>query len=218
MDNHASYNFNYRWVKLGAICGLLVSFVYPLLIFGRLPDLAAIALICAFGPLLGTASVGLYYFMVPVRKTVSLQIAAAGNVIGGSFLTMMLLVQTSLSIRMDKAVAKAADPATVESLKAVWRGVDSVQLGLDVVWDVFISLGTMLFALNMLWHPRLGKIIGTIGIALAIGLFALNVYTFPTPPGEAGLFDLGPFVGLWYLVVSIMVLLSLNWARDNAKG
>ena len=93
-----------------------------------------------------------------------------------------------------------------------------MQLGLDVAWDVFICLGTLLFALNMIRHPRLGRIIGIIGIALAVGLFALNIYTFPTPPGEAGLFDLGPFVSLWYLVVSIMVLSSLKWARENAKG
>jgi hypothetical protein len=216
MNNQNSYNISYRWIKLGVICGLIVSFIYPLLIFGHLLDLAAVILMCAFGPLLGIASVGLYYFMAPVRKTVSLRIASASNVIAGSFLTMMLLVQTSLFVRMDKALAKNSDPALAEMLKAIWRGVDSVQLGLDVVWDVYIALGTLLFAINMLWHPRLGKIIGIIGIALAVGLFALNVYTFPTPPADADLFDLGPFVGLWYLVVSIMILRSLKWARDNA--
>lgn len=205
-------------MKFGAICGLLVSFVYPLLIFGHLPDLAAVILMSAFGPMLGIASFGLYHFMAPVRNTVSLQIAAISNVVGGSFLTMMLLVQSATYVRMDKAIEKASDPAAIEMLKAIWRGVDSVQLGIDVVWDVFISLGTLLFALNMLWHPRLGKVIGIIGIALAVGLFALNAYTFPTPPGEADLFDLGPFVGIWYLVVSIMVLRSLKWARENIKG
>jgi len=211
-------DLRYRWVKLGAICGLLVSFVYPLLIFGNLPDLVAVVLMSAFGPLLGIASVGLYHFIAPVRRTVSLQIAAVSNVVGGTLLTTMLIVQSAIYARMEKAIVRATDPAAAETLKAIWRGVDSVQLGLDVAWDVFIALGTLLLALNMLGHPRLGKIIGGLGIALALGLFALNAYTFPTPPGDAGQFDLGPFVGLWYLAVTIMILRSLKWARENTKG
>jgi hypothetical protein len=218
MNDRSTRDAGYRWIKLGAICGLLVWFVYAALIFGQLPEPAAVTLVCAFGPLLGIASVGLYHFIAIAGRTVTLQIAAVANVIGGTLLTTMLLVQGSLNLRMEKAIAKAADPAASESLKAVWRGVDSVQLGLDVAWDVFIALGTLLFAFNMLRHPRLGKIIGILGILLAVGLFALNVYTFPTPPGEAGLIDLGPFAGLWYLVVAIIVLRSLGWARDKLNS
>jgi hypothetical protein len=56
-------------------------------------------------------------------------------------------------------------------------------------------------------------IVGAAGVAIAVGLLALNLYTFPTPPAEAGLVDLGPAVGLWYLVVTVMLLSSLRWAR-----
>ena len=38
-------------------------------------------------------------------------------------------------------------------------------------------------------------------------LVVLNVVTFPTPPADAGLFDIGPFVGLWYLFLMIRVLI-----------
>jgi hypothetical protein len=51
---------------------------------------------------------------------------------------------------------------------------------------------------------------------IAAGLLALNLYTFPTPPAEAGLVDPGPAIGLRYLVVTIMVLASLGWARSAA--
>lgn len=215
MNNQTSPNLAYRWIKLGAICGPLAVISYAALVFGKLPDFPAMLLVCAFGPFLGIASVGLYHFLALVRKTVTLQIAVVANIIGVSFVTMMLIVQASTNIRMEKAIAKVSDPAATDALKAIWRGVDSVQLGMDVAWDVFGVLGTLLFAINMLWHPRLGKIIGIVGIILAVGLFVFNIYTFPTPPGEANLIDLGPFVALWYVAVSIMILLSLGWARKT---
>jgi len=208
-------SFNYGWIRLGAVCGLLTSVIYPALAFGSLPELAAIALACAIGPLLGVASIGLYHFMAPVKKTVSLQIAAAGNVLAGSFLTMMLLVQSSLFLKMEKAITGLSDEATADMLKAIWRGVDSVQLGLDVLWDVYISIGTILFAMNMLKHPRFGRVFGFSGMVFGAALLALNIYTFPAPPWDAGLIDLGPLVGLWYLAVTIQVFRSFRWVRES---
>lgn len=210
-----SQDLTYRWIRLGAICGPLAIITYAALILINLPNFPAMLLVCAFGPLMGLASVGFYHFMASTRKTVTLQIAVVANIIAIACLTMMLIVQQSLNIRMERAIARVSDPAAIESLKSIWRSIDSVQLGMDVAWDVFIVLGTLLFAINMLWHPRLGKIIGTVGIILALGLFFLNIYTFPTPPANANLVDLGPLVALWYVAVSIMILFSLGWARKR---
>ena len=44
---------------------------------------------------------------------------------------------------------------------------------------------------------------------LAGGLLVLNMITFPTAPAEAGLMDLGPFVGLWMLVLFIWFAVAL---------
>jgi hypothetical protein len=93
-----------------------------------------------------------------------------------------------------------------------------VQLGLDVSWDVFIAIGTLLFAVNMLNHPRFGKILGSIGALLAILLLGFNLYSFPIPPANVNLIDFGPFVGLWYLVVSVQMLRSLTWAKKESAS
>jgi hypothetical protein len=214
-NNQTNHDLTYRWIRLGAICGPLAILTYAVLILVPLPNFWGMLLVSAFGPLLGLASVGLYHFMALARKTMTLQIAVAANIIAIAIVTTMLIVQMSLNIRMERAIAKVSDPSVIESLKAIWRGVDSVQLGMDVAWDVFGVLGALLFAINMLWHPRLGKIIGMLGIVLALGLFVFNIYTFPTPPAEANLLDLGPLVALWYVVVSIMILFSLGWARKR---
>jgi hypothetical protein len=46
---------------------------------------------------------------------------------------------------------------------------------------------------------------------LAVLLLGFNLATFPEPPGESNLVDLGPFVGLWYLAVTIQLWRSLAW-------
>ena len=67
----------------------------------------------------------------------------------------------------------------------------------------------------MLEHPRFGRIFGWTGMTTAVLLLAFNLYTFPMPPANSELIDLGPLVGLWYLVVSLQALRSLKWAREE---
>ena len=127
----------------------------------------------------------------------------------------MLVVQLAISFSMEDYLKNAGDATTKSTLEWIGKVVDKVQLGLDVSWDVFIAIGTLLFAVNMLNHPRFGKILGGIGALLAILLLGFNLYTFPTPPANANLIDFGPFVGLWYLVASIQTLRSLAWAKKS---
>ena len=85
-------------------------------------------------------------------------------------------------------------------------------------WDIYISIGTMLFALNMLRHPRFGRIVGGAGIVIGVLLLSLNLISFPVPPAEGGSIDLGPLVGVWYFVVAILMLRSLKWiGNDQAE-
>jgi hypothetical protein len=67
----------------------------------------------------------------------------------------------------------------------------------------------------MLRHPRFVAAFGVPGILIAAVLLALNLGTFPTPPADAGLFDAGPLVGLWYLAVSVQAWRSLGWAETR---
>jgi hypothetical protein len=169
------------------------------MIFAPLPALVTVVLASSMGPLLGVASWGLREFLTLDRRTLAADLAAASNALAGALITAMLLVQFAVGIR-------SGDEPGSDAV--------SIWLGLDVAWDVYVGLGTLLFGVAALRHPQLGRLIGGAGIAIAVGLLALNLYTFPTPPANAGLVDLGPAVGLWYLVVTIRVLASLGWARS----
>ena len=160
-----------------------------------------------FGPLLSLASYGLYRLLTLHRASVSLQVAAVSNIIAGALVTAMLMVQLAV---------RAGGRASVDDF--LWTKFRRVDLGLDVAWDVYICLGTFLFAWNMLRHPRFGRIFGGIGLLLAGGLAVLNLATFPTPPAYAGLVDLGPLVGLWYVAASVQMLRSRRWAETRLEA
>jgi len=156
----------------------------------------------AMGPLLGVASLGLGRLLQIQRPSVPAQLAMAFNFAAGALLSAMLLIQLAVK-------ARAQGPKSSSDLVGIW-------LGLDVAWDVYAGLGAALFALAMLRHSRFGAAFGVPGLIIAALLLALNLYTFPTPPGDAGLVDLGPAVGLWYLAVVVQTWRSLRWAKSVA--
>lgn len=201
------------WARYGGICGVLAVLSYVSVVALPLPDVLGTAGCAAFGPLLGLASLALYHVLAERRRSFLLYAGATSNLLAGAILTMMLLVQLATRHEARKAVAAAADGAR-EVLRAGARIVNQVQLGLDVAWDVYICAGTICFGLAMLSDRRFGRVLGGVGIGLAVALLALNLWTFPVPPAEAGLFDLGPLCGMWYLVVSVVLL----WQSRAAKA
>jgi hypothetical protein len=206
-----------KWIKAGAICGIITSLIYPLLIFVQMPLIVTAVLAAAMGLLLSLASIGLYQMLKIYRKTVKLQIAVLFNVIAGVILNLMFMVQLTVREFMQGYIVQATNEYAKETYQMIWKSVDKVQLGMDLSWDVYLSVGTFLFALSMLSHPRFGKIFGWLGISFALLLISFNFISFPVPPGEAGLIDFGPAIGLWYLAVAIRILFSMKWVEGSLK-
>jgi len=186
-------------IRAGIVAGLFTCLAYPLLVFAPLPRTITVTLAACIGPALAVASFGLAEFLGPARIAAKLGVLL--NALAGALFTAMLLVQLAVGY----AAGKAAIPA---ELRAVW-------LGLDVAWDAYIGLGTICFALAMFRHPRYGALFAIAGLAIGGALLALNFYSFPAPPANAGLVDVGPAVGLWYLAVTVQMWRSLG-ARYRA--
>lgn len=189
-----------QWAVMSIITGIGAIVSYTLLIILPGPYIALVILSGAFGPLLAAASLGLYHVLAESGNPVLLQLAVLFNVLGATIFTMMLLVQLAIG----NQIQSLGD--AVQNLTALRTSLVGVQLGLDVAWDIFISLGTLLFAISMLRDARFGWILGVAGILIAVALLILNLWTFPTPPAAKNLVDLGPLVGLWYLVTTILMI------------
>lgn len=190
-----------RTVKVGIVCGFVACLAYPLAAFAHPPRLATVTLVALFGPTLAAASYGLRRLLDCDEPRISSALGVMLNALGGALFSAMGFVQLAIGH------STGADKGSSQPV-GIW-------LGLDVAWDAYIGFGTVCFALAMLRHPRFGPIFTVTGVTIGIGLLALHLWTFPTPPQNAGLIDLGPFLGLWYLVVTIRMWRSLAWARQK---
>ncbi len=87
-----------------------------------------------------------------------------------------------------------------------------MQNGLNWVSDFFVDVAAFLFAIVMWRHPGFGRFFSLLSLVTIGPHFVLKAITFPRPPAEAGLFDAGPLVGLWFAVITVQI------ARHVAPG
>ncbi len=193
-----------NWIVYGTIAGIFGDLAYALAVAPLgLPLRIAILFGMAFGPLLSLAFVGLYYFFTIHKKTVAIQAGMIFGVIAGTIMNMMVVVQSAIGLTVPSE-ARAG-------LGLAWNGLNMVQLGLDVSWDIYFSAATILLGIAMFTHPRFGRIWGGLTLVIGAALLVLNLLTFPIPPASSGLIDIGPISGIWYLIILIRVLMSLKW-------
>ena len=100
------------------------------------------------------ASAGLYEVLRLHRSTVGLKIGLVANIAAGITVTMMLLAQIAFKRWLE---LKFPSGLAAESSSPAYQAANGLQIGLDAAWDVFLAIGTFLFALNMWTHPRFGR-------------------------------------------------------------
>lgn len=197
------------WRRVGIVAGFVACVVYPLAVFVPMPTRAlTVVLGSSFGPALAIASLALWHVLRERRNSAAADVAVMSNALAGALVTAMILVQ--LAIRY--STVSPIDPEVTGFVRSrLW----DVDLGLDVAFDVFIGLGTMLFGWVMLRDRRYGRIVGALGVLVGgVIILGFNFASFPTPPRDAGLFDPGPVSGLWYLLVVVMTVRIV--LRDRA--
>ena len=200
-------NLTNNWIKTGIYTGLISVLLYLSLLAPYPEGLKRIAFF-AYGVLLIPAVIGLYYFFkARAGKTVKGQLAMVFGIIAGVMVNLMAVVQNSIRIYMRGYIENAETPELQEQLRWIWRGLESVQLGMDVSWDIFILSSLALFSLLVYMQKEFGKIFGATGLLLALSTLSLNLYTFPVPPGAVygQIWDFGPLCGLWFLAVLVRV-------------
>jgi hypothetical protein len=207
-----------KWIGVGGICGLLGIGAYLAAAFAPLPDTLSYAAAFAFGPLVAIGLTGLYHCLAIERRGPLVQIAALFGVAGGITVLIMLTTQQAIFGVMKTTIAGASDQSAADIYRKVSQGLNAVHLGIDVAWDVLISVAVILFGIAMLLHPKFGKILGGLGIVLGGLLLTFNLWYFPTPPASANSIDWGPLVALWFVAVFIQLLRAQSWARERLGG
>lgn len=209
-------NRNYTIEYSGAIAGILSIVLYiASAAFSFLPD--AVSRLFAFAfPLLWIISfMGLYRFLSEDYLGASLQTAFLFGVIGGAIACTFLVIQQGNLVWYEQVMQGTLSEEAKQLNKAILLGVDKVQTYMDIVFDIFISIAWILFGLNIARSPSFSGILGYLGSLIALGLLVFNLYTFPFPPADSGLLDLGPFLGLWALVFYVLFFLKVKAKRQH---
>lgn len=197
------------WMQVGAWSGLIAVITYMGAALLPLPDRLAIVLALVFPLFLLVAHVGLYQFLSRERVSMWNQLAVILGIGAPVLVSAMLTVQQSMMAYMQRFYYPL-DELTRQSQINIWRAVDSVQLGLDVAWDMFILPTIILFSLGVMRDPAFPRWFGYIGLVLGIGGAFLNIYTFPTPPIDVGLPDVGPFAMTWYAILFALTVRAVK--------
>jgi len=116
----------------------------------------------------------------------------------GLFTTMLVVQHAGFSFY-------ESNKEFITNAKEIFNIINSVQLGIDISFDIFYSLGILMFSFSFLKLKRMGLLIGIIGITTSLGLLSLNLITFPLPPKNAGLIDLGPYTIIWWILLIVYI-------------
>ena len=144
-----------RWIKVGGVCGVLSVVSYLAAAFAPLPDLLSNVTAFAFGPLLAVGVTGLYYCLALERRGPMIQIATIFGIAGGVTVLIMLTTQQAIF----SVIKRSSVEAELSQFKA---GLNAVQLGIDVAWDILICVAVVLFGFAMLRQHRFGRLFGSI--------------------------------------------------------
>ena len=204
------------WVRVGAACGFVAGLSYALAAAAPVTSDLALVAACVFGPTLVGFSAGLYHVLRAHRRTITLDLALMANIAAGVTVTLMFLTQLTLNRWFELQFGSGSRDSSERALRTGFEAGNGIQLGLDVAWDVFLALGTVLFAWNMWRHPRFGRVLAVSGGVTAVALTVTNLVLFPEPPGHAGSVDFGPVIGLWYMIVTVRLAMAARWAAARS--
>jgi hypothetical protein len=201
----------------GGIAGMASIVAYLLAIAVPWPETqlgtSAGLLVAAAFPILGIVySYALCSFVAAERDGAANRLGLLFAVAGFSTLLAMLVVQLAVGSGIGE-ITRELDAGTARALR---RGLRLIDLGLDVAWDLLMSTGLVFWGMAIRKRSGLGPGWGIPLVALGLGLIGLNAATFPWPPGDHGLVDLGPVTGLFMLALAAR--LALLGRRASAEA
>jgi len=203
------------WAMVAVMAGLLALLSYFCsVVFKPFPWSVGRILFFAFGPLSIVSFAAFYEATTEDAGGILHSLGTLLLVVSGAVVNLMAVVQDTQFTVLGRRIRAAPDAATGEALEEILWGVNVVQAGLDVSWDIFASLGTVLLAASLARHPAFRPIWCALGAVVAALALLLNMVTFPQAPAAAGLVDLGPGVGAWY---AITLLLFAGYLRGGAQ-
>jgi hypothetical protein len=207
--NHYLANGFDKVIK-GLAVSCLAAYVVSTLQLNIIPENLLLPLVLLVGVIGVITLVNIHYkYSFQAREIVYYK--AGIDLLAFSFLllTVMLSVQQS--------TLRVIEHLNEKPTTNIFRIVNSVQLGMDVAFDIFYSIGIMLTSFGfVVAEPK--SVTGWYGIFISLALLVMNLISFPAPPGESGFFDLGIFTLIWwFLLIRIIHKTKISCQKHQAN-
>ena len=160
---------------------------------------ASLIVVCAWPVLSIVYSYGLYSFIAAERESAANRLGFVFAVVAFAMVLGMIVVQLAVGTGIGE-ITQGLDEPTAKALR---RGLRMIDLGLDVAWDVLIGTALILSGAAMRGRSGLGPGWALPSAAMGAALIVLNAATFPWPPANRGLFDIGPFIAVFMLALAV---------------
>ena len=165
-------------IIVGMVAGAIVSITYPLQITNVFSGIGQTLMEITMGPLIIVGSLALYFFIKQQRNTVYNILGLVFNILAGLSVTMMLVVQGAV-FTMIREFRAETDELNKKLIQYSFKSGNLTQLGMDITFDVFISLGVVFIAIALLKQSRIPRLLSVPGIIIGIGGLSVNLATFP---------------------------------------
>ena len=191
---------------LGGFLGLAILLAYLNFAFGWVLLSQRLTLVLAFaiGPVAVLGTLSLSESLARVFGTSRLRPGTIFLVIGFALFTLMATMQQAVFAEYQELLGATESAQAPASLKESFALVNRVQLGADVAFDIFYSLGIILVSSAIVRGRWFERVVGAYGLVVATGLLVLNLWFFPTPPAAAGSVDLGPATIAWWVGLFVL--------------
>jgi hypothetical protein len=154
----------------------------------------------------------IYRYISIERQTAANQLSFLFACLGFSMVACMLSVQLAVEVGMEDYFA--VTPDKVENLKIIKHSLRLIDQGIDVAWDIFIGTSLIFLFFSIKGHPHFRLWWSIPSFLLGLTLIILNVIAFPFPPDSKGLFDIGPGIGLYIIILSTRLI----WLGSRMKS
>lgn len=202
---------------LGAIFGFVFLFFYITVAIDLIdyPVKLSIFMLLMLGPFAIFGMFSIAKFLNRDTPSQGVDMGKSFGIVAFSIWVCVMCIQQGSRMYFHDILIPQAEPEQVEIYKMVLRGINSVQFTMDIAFDIFYCLLVMLYSAAMIRDKYFGKIVGIFGFLSGLGLLVLNLHSFPYPPAESGLIDLGPVTGIFWVIV-IVLFMRGEWMEEKA--
>lgn len=153
---------------------------------------------------------GLYDFVAAERDGTANRLGFVFAV--AAFTTVLGMIVAQLAV--GAGIAEISQGLDASTAKALRRGLRLIDLGLDVAWDMLIGTALIFSGLAIRRRSGLGRGWAIPSVILGAALILLNAATFPWPPGDRGLIDIGPLIGAFVMALAARLAVLGRRARS----